>query len=123
MSEKGKPKRFCRFCGSELKEGARFCTACGKKVAEDTAEKQKKVQKVPETVPKQPIQPQKSKGAMIYARHGRLFLDEELQKYFDAKPWYHGTIQPDDFQDTMLNDYEMKNKDLIVQYESEHFNN
>lgn len=59
----------------------------------------------------------------IYARHGRLFLDEELQKYFDAKPWYHGTIQPDDFQDTMLNDYEMKNKDLIVQYESEHFNN
>lgn len=59
----------------------------------------------------------------IYARHGRLFLDEELQKYFDAKAWYHGTIQPDDFQDTMLNDYEMKNKDLIVQYESEHFNN
>ena len=123
MSEKGQPKRFCRFCGSELKEGARFCTACGKKVAEDTAERQKKVQKAPETVPQQQVQSKKSKGVMIYARHGRLFLDEELQQYFDAKPWYHGTIQPDDFQDTMLNDYEMKNKDLIVQYESEHFNN
>ena len=254
MSEKGQPKRFCRFCGSELKEGARFCTACGKKVAEDTVQKQKKVQKDPETAPQHPVQSKKSKGVMIcavlvivalvvigvmiflikngldqkadadqgdnrvqservvdteqeesettdkkdskdkdkkdkdrkdkeklkdteestqsavkeanlpgigeefqnadyilptsnsqylteadlegltkeecrlarneiYARHGRLFLDEELQKYFDAKPWYHGTIQPDDFQDTMLNDYEMKNKDLIVQYESEHFNN
>lgn len=249
MSEKGQPKRFCRFCGGELKEGARFCTSCGKKVVEDT------VAVPPVQEPKEAKQiekPKKSKGVIIcavlviaalaaigimiflikngldqstdveqesrrtrservvdtqkeesesadkkdkkekedkakkekekqmdteestesavkethlpgvgedlqntdyilptsnsqylteadlegltkeecrlarneiYARHGRMFLDEELQRYFDAKPWYHGTIQPDDFQDTMLNDYEMKNKDLIVQYESEHFSN
>lgn len=55
----------------------------------------------------------------IYARRGRLFLDEELQKYFDSFDWYTGTIQPDDFQEELLNDFERKNIELIVAYEKE----
>lgn len=55
----------------------------------------------------------------IYARHGRRFKDEELQKYFDECSWYNGTIDPDSFQDSMLSDIEHANKDLIVKYEEE----
>ena len=55
----------------------------------------------------------------IYARHGRMFLDEELQNYFNSFDWYHPTIEPDDFQESMLNQYEVANRDLIVAYETE----
>lgn len=55
----------------------------------------------------------------IYARHGRMFLDEELQNYFNSFDWYHPTIEPDDFQESMLNQYEIANRDLIVAYETE----
>lgn len=54
----------------------------------------------------------------IYARHGRKFKDEELQKYFDSKSWYEGTINPEDFLDTRLSDIEIKNRDLIVEAEN-----
>ena len=53
----------------------------------------------------------------IYARHGRRFQDEELQKYFDSCSWYEGTIEPEDFQESMLNEYEKANRDLISSYE------
>lgn len=55
----------------------------------------------------------------IYARHGRIFQDEGLQAYFNAFSWYQPTIQPDDFQESMLNAYEIANRDLIVEYEKE----
>lgn len=56
----------------------------------------------------------------LYARHGRLFHDESLQAYFDSKPWYHGTILPEDFNDNQeFNNYEIANRDLIVEYEKE----
>ncbi|MCR5272889.1 MAG: YARHG domain-containing protein [Lachnospiraceae bacterium] len=55
----------------------------------------------------------------IYARHGRKFKDEELQAYFDSKDWYEGTIEADDFEESMLSDIEIKNKDVIVSYEEE----
>jgi len=53
----------------------------------------------------------------LYARHGRIFKDEELQNYFNSTSWYYGYIQPDDFKESMLNDYEVYNRDLIVEYE------
>lgn len=53
----------------------------------------------------------------IYARHGRKFKDQELQAYFDSKDWYHGTIEPDSFKEDMLNEYELANRDLIVEFE------
>lgn len=55
----------------------------------------------------------------LYARHGRLFDDEKIQAYFNMKEWYKGSIQPSDFKEDMLNDYEVYNRDLIVKYEEE----
>lgn len=55
----------------------------------------------------------------LYARHGRIFNDEGLQKYFESKDWYRGMIDGDDFKESMLNDYEIANRDLIVSYEEE----
>ena len=54
----------------------------------------------------------------IYARHGRMFKDEALQSYFNAKSWYRPTIPADAFTEDMLNQYEIANRDLIVQYET-----
>lgn len=55
----------------------------------------------------------------IYARHGRMFDDEYLQEYFDSKEWYVPSIAPGDFQESLLNSYEIANRDLIVEYEKE----
>ncbi len=56
----------------------------------------------------------------IYARHGRRFKDDELQKYFDSKSWYKGTVLPDEFTDNMLSEVETANRDIIVEYEKSH---
>lgn len=49
----------------------------------------------------------------IYARHHRKFLSAELTSYFNSQPWYTGTIEPQDFTESVLNqtfnDYEKKN--------------
>ena len=55
----------------------------------------------------------------LYARHGRLFDDAVLQNYFNGKSWYRGTIKPEDFTESMLNSYEIYNRDLIVEFEKE----
>ena len=55
----------------------------------------------------------------LYARHGRIFDDAVLQNYFSGKSWYRGTIKPEDFTESMLNSYEIYNRDLIVEYEKE----
>ena len=49
----------------------------------------------------------------IYARRGRKFDSVELQEYFGIKSWYRGTIEPSQFTNDMLNDYEIKNADLL----------
>ena len=50
----------------------------------------------------------------IYARHGRIFKDKELQKYFEAQSWY----QPNpEFKDEMLSELEFKNLSLLKQAE------
>lgn len=55
----------------------------------------------------------------IFARHGRIFEDEELAAYFSTKAWYHAVIMPDEFDAGVLNDFELKNLDVIVAYEKE----
>jgi len=50
----------------------------------------------------------------IYARHGRIFKDKELQKYFEAQSWY----QPNpEFKDEMLSETEAKNLAIIKEVE------
>lgn len=49
----------------------------------------------------------------IYARHGRMFKDQELQDYFNKQSWYQGTIAPDDFTENMLSDIERQNVQIL----------
>lgn len=53
----------------------------------------------------------------IYARHGRLFQSAELQNYFNSKKWYHGTVSPEEFNNSMLSEIERKNADFLAQVE------
>lgn len=53
----------------------------------------------------------------IYARHGRKFTDTSLQSYFNSKSWYHGTIEADAFDESVLNEIEKKNAEFISTYE------
>ena len=56
----------------------------------------------------------------IYARHGRIFDDPEIQAYFEGKSWYEGTITGDEFDsqvDLIFNEYEKENVEIIRQVE------
>ncbi len=53
----------------------------------------------------------------IYARHGRKFDAEDLQEYFGNQSWYEGTIEPSDFSESLLNEYEKANVDTIMAVE------
>lgn len=53
----------------------------------------------------------------IYARHGRRFNDSSIQSYFDSQPWYNGTISPDSFDESVLNQYEKANIEFIRKHE------
>ncbi len=53
----------------------------------------------------------------IYARHGRLFSDDAVTNYFSRYGWYYGTIKPQEFDESDLNEFEKKNVRLIVQYQ------
>ncbi len=50
----------------------------------------------------------------IYARHGRVFKDKQLQKYFLEQPWYKPNP---DFKDELLTEKEYKNLAIIRQAE------
>ncbi|MCD8105275.1 MAG: YARHG domain-containing protein [Lachnospiraceae bacterium] len=56
----------------------------------------------------------------IYARHHRKFLKDDVQAYFDAKSWYSGTIEADDFDISVMNIYESANINLMVNYLDTH---
>lgn len=51
----------------------------------------------------------------IYARHGRKFDDKSIQEYFNSKSWYWGTVEPDDFSDSVLSDVEKRNLQLLTE--------
>lgn len=55
----------------------------------------------------------------IFARHGRMFVNEDLQKHFDGKSWYSPQYAPEEFDRSMLSDIEKKNAELIQQIETE----
>lgn len=53
----------------------------------------------------------------IYARHGRLFVDTELQNYFDSCSWYRGRIKPDEFDEELLSEQEKSNILMIQKWQ------
>ncbi len=50
----------------------------------------------------------------IYARHGRKFKTQSIQDYFDSMSWYTPTVEADAFDDSVFNEYEHANVDLMV---------
>lgn len=55
----------------------------------------------------------------IYAMHGYIFKAEDLKEFFSYKDWYEGTVNASDWQDSVLNEYEKKNLELISKLEKE----
>lgn len=55
----------------------------------------------------------------IYARHGRIFNDQELQSYFEKQNWYVAQIAANDFDESCLNEVERDNILLIVELEQQ----
>jgi len=47
---------------------------------------------------------------IIFGRHGRVFKDNDIKVYLDEQPWYKPNA---DFKNSMLNDVERRNLDLI----------
>ena len=47
---------------------------------------------------------------IIFGRHGRVFKDSEIKVYLEEQPWYKADP---DFKNSMLNDMERRNLDLI----------
>lgn len=54
----------------------------------------------------------------IYARHGRRFNDKKLQAYFDKQSWYFGSVEADEFDESVLNSVEKANAKFILKYEN-----
>ena len=55
----------------------------------------------------------------IYARHGRMFNDRELQEYFQRQQWYVPQTASNDFDSSCLNEVERYNIELIKIYEEQ----
>lgn len=55
----------------------------------------------------------------IYARHGRMFNDQELQEYFQRQKWYVPQTASNDFDSSCLNEVEKYNVELIRTYEQQ----
>ena len=54
----------------------------------------------------------------IYARHGRIFKNEDLMGYFGHKHWYYGKYSPESFDSIVtLNAYEKKNAETMLALE------
>lgn len=55
----------------------------------------------------------------IFARHGRMFNDQELQEYFQRQQWYVPQVAANDFDTSCLNEVEKYNVELISTYEQQ----
>lgn len=53
----------------------------------------------------------------IFAKSGWDFSSKELKDYFGQYSWYSPTVSASDFNDTMLNSYQLSNRDLILRME------
>ena len=50
----------------------------------------------------------------IYARHGYMFKNEDLYNYFMGCVWYNPTCKAEDFDDSVLNEYEKANLEILA---------
>ena len=69
----------------------------------------------PRTLPNIPLKELKLIRGIIFGRHGRVFVEEDIQNYLDSTKWY----KPDEkFSNAMLNDTERRNLDLVREAEA-----
>ena len=50
----------------------------------------------------------------IYARHGYIFKNEDLQNYFMGQVWYVPFVEGENFNEEVLNDFEKENLRLLL---------
>lgn len=55
----------------------------------------------------------------VFARHGYIFKDSNLKQHFESTSWYQGTVNGDQFNMGVFNEYERKNVELIKKIEDE----
>lgn len=53
----------------------------------------------------------------IYARHGRIFKDDDIRAYFESQAWYAGIVPADQFSESVLSKTEKTNISTIKAYE------
>lgn len=53
----------------------------------------------------------------IYAKHGRIFKNSDLQQYFGSQSWYVPMYSPETFDEGVFNAYEKENIKLIKSVE------
>ena len=49
-----------------------------------------------------------------YASHGYIFNNEDLYNYFMGCVWYNPTCKAEDFDDSVLNEYEKANLEILA---------
>lgn len=49
----------------------------------------------------------------IYARHGYIFKNKDLNHYFLGCAWYHPLVSAEDFDDSVFNEYEVANLKVL----------
>ncbi len=54
----------------------------------------------------------------IYARHGYIFTNEDLQHYFMGCIWYNPTCAGTDFDDGVFNEYEKVNLEILAELDT-----
>jgi len=52
----------------------------------------------------------------IYARHGRIWKDENWNSYFLSKSWYKPLYDENEFDISVFNDFEKKNVELLASH-------
>jgi hypothetical protein len=50
----------------------------------------------------------------IYARHGYIFKDEDLNNYFNGQLWYNSSVKSEDFDESVFNEFEKANLKLLA---------
>ena len=55
----------------------------------------------------------------IFARHGRIFKNSDLQEYFGSKSWYDPRYTPEEFSESMLNANEKANIERMAKIEQD----
>lgn len=54
----------------------------------------------------------------IYARHGYIFKDSDLENFFLSQIWYLPEVDADDFDSSVLNEYEVENLKMLSELDT-----